>query len=426
MNLEKIGSPLIKEVPMRKFLFTFIFIIVFAVPATAQQVLSIASIVNDEVISRYDVNARIHLMINTSGLKDTPAVRKRLKIQVLNALIDEKLKMQEMERLNLDISKAEIEGTISLIEKQNRIPAGRLRQIVKQIGLKQETLEAQIKSDIAWRKVVNRTLKRSVQVGNDEIEERLEKLKASQGKPKMLVSEIFLPVEDISRDKEVYESSKRLIEQIREGASFRMLARQFSQSATAAKSGDLEWVFQGQLEEELDETLALMKAGDVSKPVRMLDGYYILYLRKRRDAASTQGDTIYTLSQLFLSNKAEISVDRNALMQKSATTNGSCEKFNGLAKEFNLPNSGAIGDIKQRNLPPVIMEAIKDLPLEVSSKIVPMEHGDAIFMVCGKTKTSGLPSKEQIKNRITAERLELLARRHLRELRRAAVIDIRQ
>lgn len=410
---------------MRNFLFTFIFIIVFAVPAVAKQVQSIAAIVNDEVVSRYDVNARVHLTIHTSGLKDTPAIRKRLKSQLLNTLINEKLKMQEMERLNLDISKAEVESAISLVEKQNRIPAGRLRQIVKQIGLKQEILEDQIKSNIAWMKVVKRTLNRFVQVGDDEIEERLEKLKASQDKPKMLVSEIFLPVEGASKDKEVYESAERLIGQIREGASFRMLARQFSQSATAAKSGDLEWVFQGQLEEELDATLALMKSGDVSKPVRMLDGYYILYLRKRRDA-SPKENIVYSLSQLFLSNKAKNHVDRNVLMQKVADANGSCEKFNGLAKEFKLPNSGAIGDIKQKNLPPVIMEAIKDLSLNVSSKIVPMEHGDAIFMVCGKTKTSGLPSKERIKSRITSERLELLARRHLRELRRAAVIDIRQ
>ncbi len=59
------------------------------------------------------------------------------------------------------------------------------------------------------------------------------------------------------------------------------MARQFSQSPTAAAGGDLGWVYQGQLPAELDAELQKMEIGQVSEPIRSAGGYYIMGLRDK-------------------------------------------------------------------------------------------------------------------------------------------------
>ena len=62
-------------------------------PATAQQVQRIAAIVNDEVVSGFDVEQRIDMVIRSTRLRNTPETRRRLRQQVLRGLIDETLQL---------------------------------------------------------------------------------------------------------------------------------------------------------------------------------------------------------------------------------------------------------------------------------------------------------------------------------------------
>src|SRR5579884_1200947 len=55
----------------------------------------IAAVVNDEVISVLDLVSRMKMVMVSSNLPDTPETRQRLAAQVLRAIVDEKLQMQE-------------------------------------------------------------------------------------------------------------------------------------------------------------------------------------------------------------------------------------------------------------------------------------------------------------------------------------------
>ena len=66
------------------------------------QGLGIAAIVNDDVISLYDLEERLDLLIITSNQKDSVQLRKRLSRQTLNHLIDEKLKLQDAKKLGIN------------------------------------------------------------------------------------------------------------------------------------------------------------------------------------------------------------------------------------------------------------------------------------------------------------------------------------
>ena len=70
----------------------------------AQDVLRIAAIVNDEIVSGYDVEQRIQLIVVSSRLPDNSETRRRLRNRVLRSLVDERLQLQEANRLNVKVS----------------------------------------------------------------------------------------------------------------------------------------------------------------------------------------------------------------------------------------------------------------------------------------------------------------------------------
>src|SRR3954451_19261942 len=88
-------------------------------PAKPQGEMRIAAVVNDEVISAYDLASRIHMVAVSSNLPDTPEVRQRIAGQVLRSLIDEKLQLQEGKKQNVAATEEEINNALGQIEKQN-------------------------------------------------------------------------------------------------------------------------------------------------------------------------------------------------------------------------------------------------------------------------------------------------------------------
>src|SRR3546814_7989753 len=77
-------------------------------------------------------------------------------------------------------------------------------------------------------------------------------------------------------------NARRLFDELRRGANFAGLARQFSQFGTAILGGDLGWVQDGELEDQLNDVLAQMGPGEMSVPIRTLSGFHILLLRELR------------------------------------------------------------------------------------------------------------------------------------------------
>src|ERR1700689_3967534 len=90
-------------------------------PGTAQPApdMRIAAVVNDEVISLFDLVSRMKMVELSSNLPDTPETRQRIGGQVLRALVDEKLQLQEAKRQNVVATDDELNTALAQIEKQN-------------------------------------------------------------------------------------------------------------------------------------------------------------------------------------------------------------------------------------------------------------------------------------------------------------------
>ncbi|QQP88025.1 peptidylprolyl isomerase [Skermanella sp. TT6] len=251
-------------------------------PPPARSVEGIAAVVNDDIISMSDLSARLQLALVSSGLPGTAEVRQRLTPQVLRSLVDERLQMQEASRANISVTDKEIDDAFGRVAEQNQMKRDQLEKMLSSQGVPRSALESQIRATIGWGKLVQRRLRPSIEIGEEEIDAVLRRIEANAGKPEYLAAEIFLAVDSPEREEEVRRLADRLVEQIGQGASFPAVARQFSQSAGATNGGDLGWVQQGQLPDELDSALRDLRPGQASRPIRSLTGYHILLLREQR------------------------------------------------------------------------------------------------------------------------------------------------
>lgn len=243
----------------------------------------IAAVVNDRAISGFDVKARMILIMKSSGMPDRPEVYERLIPQVLNMLVDEQLKVQEAENLEIEINDQEVLRGFETIASQNKMTADQFRAVLTKQGVPFKTLEDQVRAQIAWSKVVQTAIRSKVRVNDNQVDARIKRLQDNIGQTQYLVSQIFLPVENDQQEPNIRSLADRLVKQMIEArVPFARLASQFSQAAGASKGGEMGWVDVQQLPEEIANALSLMDDGELSAPIRTLTGYHILFLRAKR------------------------------------------------------------------------------------------------------------------------------------------------
>jgi peptidyl-prolyl cis-trans isomerase SurA len=231
-------------------LFTLLAAVLSTAPTHAQRVQRIAAIVNDDIVSVYDLQARMQIVISSTGLKPTPKFQRRLARQILRRLVDERLQLQEAKRRNVSVSRRNMARAIANIEKQNQIPRGGFDKFVARNGIAKEAALAQIRAQIAWSKLVRRVLSPRVTVGDDEIEERLNRLKSRRGETEYHLLEILLTIDSPQAKAEILRTAERLADGLRKGTDFQAIARQFSRGASASVGGDLGWIAESSLESE--------------------------------------------------------------------------------------------------------------------------------------------------------------------------------
>ena len=395
--------------------------------ASGQEIIRIAAVVDDEVISVYDLAARIDIAIVASRLRDSPELRRQLAPQILRSLVDERLQVQEARRLGVTVDDEELASALRLVEERNGIPPGGLADFLAARGLDDSAVSDRVRAEILWSKLVGRRLSASISVGEDEIDEVVARLEDNRGRPEYRVAEIFLAIESADRERAIHATAKRLHDQLADGASFGQIARQFSQSATAAVGGDIGWVVEGQLPSEIDTVLTSMEPQSISRPIRAFDGYYIISLIDRRTVLSADplDDRVHLAQLVIAPDRIEASRARGDLERLQNETDG-CDALLARASQIGSDQSGDLGRITMRDLPSDIRSVVGALPVGRASAPLPHEGGVRFLMVCERDGAgTARPGRDAIRRDIAGRRLEILARRYLRDLRRAAFVDIR-
>ena len=392
----------------------------------------IAAVVNDEVISVADIRSRLRMVMLSSNLTDSPETRQRIANQVLRTIVDEKLQMQEAKRQNITATEEEINKAVAQIEKQNNMQPGQLDQALKQRGIERSALVDQLTASIVWAKLVRRLLSQTNVVSDEEIDYALKRAQETVNEPQSRVAEIFLAVDNPQQEEEVRRLAERLSDQMRQGARFSAIAQQFSQSATAAVGGDIGWVRPEQLNSELGKMVAQMRPGELSPPLRTGAGYYLLLVLDRRSGRSAGAeDTLLHLVQIVfpLPPQAPEAMRRAAITeaQNAKLTAKNCEELLKIGKEKGSAQLSSEGRLRVDQIAPGMRNIVLGLEAGRSSQPIVQKNGVGVIMVCEKVAPSAatVPTREEIAETLMRQRLDTLARRYMRDLRRTAFVDVR-
>lgn len=228
--------------------------------------------VNDEIITSQDMQNNLKLFLLTTKIPFNEQTQNMILERVLNNAIEEKVKLQEAAKNDIDVSDDDINKSIAAFEKSNQIPVGNMKKILAQAGISNETFRNQVKTDLAWSRLVRRKM-----IGNGvtqtEINKAMEDAKKDLTTPKYFISEIFIK-------KEHAKDIQNLVQNLRKDPRFELYAMQFSESPTASNGGKLGWVNYGKLNVPIEKALNSIKEGQISEPIAYADGYFIFKLEK--------------------------------------------------------------------------------------------------------------------------------------------------
>lgn len=394
----------------------------------------IVATVNGDVISNDDVESRTRLFALSTGLPMSQDVLNRLKPQITRQLVDERLRMQELQRRKIVVADKQIATAIREVEERNRMPEGALRAKLIADGVSLRTLIDQIRAQLGCMLVLREQLGEKTQITEAEISEQERLLAAETGKPEYRVGEIFIAVDDPANTADAQHFAETVISELRAGASFPVVAAQFSQNQTALEGGELGWVQPNQLDPEVARIVGQMPVGAISNPVKVPGGFSIVMLKAKREIGRDIG-TLVTLRQTFLPFTSPLNAQAPTEQQKQTLEKArqisasvhSCEQMEAASKAANSPRPPDPGEVRLESVnPPAFRQLLASLPPDRATQPLVAGDGIAVLIVCSREqKNLAEMNKQGIQNRLLAERVELLSRQLQRTLRRQAAIDIR-
>jgi peptidyl-prolyl cis-trans isomerase SurA len=406
-----------------------------AAPAAQRNPLSesVAAVVNDDIISSYDLMQRMRLLMVTSGMQPTQENLPQLEQEALRSLIDEHVQMQELRRvekaqkITIISTDKEIEEQIQDIAKGNNMTAEQLTQSLQAQGVGIDTWKAQIRADSSWQAWISGRYGSRLRIGDDQIKAFERRQAEAASKPQYQVSEVFIDAGRVGGMEVAQNGAKQLITQMQQGAPFPAVARQFSASPTAANGGDAGWISPGEMPPEVDAALDQLRPGQLSAPIPVRDGVYIIYLREKRSGAKTALVDLKQVAVALPRDAAQPQIDAaQKLLVDLKPKLTSCETLEATAGKVDGVVAGDLGEAEITDLAPAFQEAANTLKVGQISDPIRTDAGLHLIAVCGKRQSGAqAPTHDQIENRLRGQQLALISKRYLRDLRNSATIETR-
>ncbi len=394
---------------------------------------AIVAVVNGDVISAADVTARGRLFALSTGLPVTSDVLNRLRPQVTRQLIDDRLRLQEEQRRKIVVTDKEIADAVNGIEQRNGMQPGALKAKLGAEGVALRTLYDQTRVQLGWTRVLREELGSRAEITDADIAAEQAIQKAQTGQAEYHVAEIFLPIEDPTKTAETQRFADTVIGQLRAGAPFSVVAAQFSQSQTALQGGDLGWVRANHFDPPVAAVLKEMPDGAVSNPILVPGGVDIVTLHGKREIGNDMA-TILSIRQVFLpfttpldpANPNDQQKKQLATAQNLGKTVHDCEGMDAAAKASGSGRPADPGPVRLEGLSGPMRTLLTGLQPDQASRPLVSNDGIGVLMICSREqKNLAESSKTDVANRLLSERVELVSRQLVRELRRRAIIDIR-
>ncbi len=253
----------------------------------------IVAIVNDDVICLFELNKRFIPYAERIKAAGYPPLKKRkmlykVRRDILNQLIDQKLASQEAKRARITISNDEIDAAIERIKEHQLLTDEEFDKLLEKDGLTREEYRQQLKDQILRTRLVNYKIKSKIVITREDIKKYYDEHKDEfSGDNRYHLRNIIISVSAFADDAEKAAARKKIediVQKIKAGASFAEMAKKYSQSSLAEDGGDLgEFSFKD-ISPELKEALNGLKPGDITPIMETVQGFQIFYVESIKKA----------------------------------------------------------------------------------------------------------------------------------------------
>jgi peptidyl-prolyl cis-trans isomerase SurA len=376
-------------------------------PGLAQDIVAPRLYVNDRAITTFEVEQRA-LFLRVLRAPGNP------EDEALKALIEDRLRQTEAERLGLKLSEADFTaGMTEFAARANLTPEQFIDELGK-AGIAAETLRDFISTGVLWRQAVRERFLGQVPVSENDIDRALE----ASARPRalqVLTSEIVIPAPE-GEEASAMALAQELSDSLSGEGDFAAAARRYSAAPTAGAGGRLDWLPLANLPGEIGQKILALDAGEVSDPISVPGAVVLFMLRDVAEdqAAEPIAVTVEWAEFLVPDDAAAIA----GIVAAADECNDLYGQANGLPEDrltvTKGPLDGVPGDV-----------ALELARLDPGESSVALTRGGyrRMLMLCGREETLETPpTRDQIRERVINQKLEGLAEGYLEELRSAALI----
>lgn len=388
----------------------------------------IIATVNDRIITGFDLRQRMLVLMAMTQVQPTPENIGAIQQQALNDLIDQHLQAAELAKFEqLKISDQEVDQEIADMARQAGTTAANYMGFLQQGGISIPAFREQMRTEIGWRELVGGRFRDRARVSKSQVDQAMRQLTESATKPQYLVGEIYLEAARVGGMQEAMNGARQLVQQMIQGAPFMAVARQFSAAPSAARGGDAGWLVQGTVQPALQAAMDTLEVGQLSNPIPVDGGVYILYMRDKRSGAST---SMVQMKQVMIElpeNADEAQVAAATQRLEALRGQLTCDNILTRASSEQGLLGADLGESDVDNLLPQFQQVARSAEVGTVSTAVRTPLGVHLLAVCGR-RLGGpeAPSAQQVEARLQNQNFAMLGRRYLRDLRADALIEIKQ
>ena len=248
---------------------------------------SIVAIVDESVITERDLANRIKLIKldfnrNSRRLPSESVLQR----QVLEALINNSILMQEATRRGIKITDSQLNQTMQSMAQQSNMNLSDFRSSLLAEGLDYDQFRETVRNELIFSTLSRQYGQRNATISDAEIDEFVQLSAGENSSFEYRLSHILIALPDAATPQQIEKAqstASEILSSLDQGAKFEELANAFSSGDTALQGGDLGWRKQAEIPGLFTASILTMKPGDYAGPFRSASGLHIVILTERRD-----------------------------------------------------------------------------------------------------------------------------------------------